>query len=645
MRNGAETPLRRTPATVVDGVRVVRETGAAWLDGSEQILFERLGSGLPLDSLSDELFATAEDWPQRYHLSPARANVVRALDLPGDATVLEVGAGCGAITRYLGEACSVVDALEPTFARARVAARRTAELPGVVVVNAEVEDLPDEAAYDVVVVVGVLEYVGGGRPDRQPYVEFLDRLRRVLRPGGQLILAIENALGVKYLAGAPEDHSNEVFHSVEGYPQDGPARTFSRRSLESLVLAAGFSTTRTLGTFPDYKLTRVVLDQEILDGAPGLATQLPRFPSPDWVKPRPLLADEERLWDQLVDARVGIDFANSFLLVAGVGPEAKTSLWPAGRLASYFSTNRRRALQVEKTVRRAGDAVVVESRRLGEGEVDGLTVLPYSETWTAGESMTARLRLHPGLLPELVRSWRALLDERVSQSTEGTPFDVTPGNVHIDQSGSRIIDDEWRAADLDERAVVLRGALLLARDLVDTHPATVWGCTDGLDLFRSIAAHAGVEVGPDVALATVRAEAELQALVGGGSPGTARHAETIAIVERDLLRALQEPREGRRAPRAWESAATSEASAIEARDVLFATGEQLDQARSELDRLRAEVDRLTIERQADQTRVQALVRKQSELENHARHLEGGVVTRSARRAERVARRLLARVRA
>ena len=44
-----------------------------------------------------------EDWALNYHLSPARANILRGLDLKPGGRVLEVGAGCGVITRFLGD--------------------------------------------------------------------------------------------------------------------------------------------------------------------------------------------------------------------------------------------------------------------------------------------------------------------------------------------------------------------------------------------------------------------------------------------------------------------------------------------------------------------------------------------------------------
>ncbi|GEN81632.1 methyltransferase [Actinotalea fermentans] len=585
----AETPLRALPTRRVDGVHIVRETGQSWLDGSEEILFERMTtSGLPLDSLSDELFATATNWPEQYHLSPSRANVLRALDLPSDAVVLEIGAGCGAITRYLGERCASVDALEPTLARARVAAARTAELPHVRVFNAEVADLPQVPAYDLVVVVGVLEYVGSGKDDTTPYVEFLSALRGVLRPGGRLVLAIENRMGVKYLAGAPEDHSGEVFHSVEGYREDGPARTFSRRRLLELARLAGYRDARALGAFPDYKLTRLVFDDALLCHSRELAVQIPRFPSPDWATPRPALVDEGRLWAQLVDAGAAGELANSLVLVAQAGggtddvePEG---LWPAERLAVYFSMRRRRPFQVLKRVDLVDEVVTVTSVLLGHGEADGLRVLPYSEPAVDGTSLVDKLLREPERLPELVGVWARLLEGRAKESSEGTPVDVLPHNVHFVDGVGRFIDDEWRSDAISLNEAKLRGAVLLARDLSQVRPLRVWRAASVTALAVEIARHAGVKTDADGIRKALDREAEFQARVGGGKPGSEAYATTREVVRVELGRQFSTPQPDVAPERVWEAGQRAQQEAIEARDLLFETGRQLEAARAELDR-------------------------------------------------------------
>ncbi|WWL44975.1 class I SAM-dependent methyltransferase [Pseudomonas parakoreensis] len=75
-------------------------------------------------------------------------------DLKGD--VLEIGAGCGAITRYLGEQGGNVLALEGSARRASIARSRTRDLPNVSVLAETFENFQVEKKFDVITLVGVL---------------------------------------------------------------------------------------------------------------------------------------------------------------------------------------------------------------------------------------------------------------------------------------------------------------------------------------------------------------------------------------------------------------------------------------------------------------------------------------------------------
>src|SRR5438445_2173035 len=275
------TPLRRLATTDAQGCHVLGDSAAAFRDGSEAQVAALVQQATDLSSMSDQLFGAAATWPQLYHLASSRANILRALDLPRSAAVLEVGAGCGAISRYLGETCDLVDAVEPSLERARVARRRTRDLRNVEVFVGDATHIPAEPAYDLVVVVGVLEYSGAGAAEAGPYLAFLSRLGSALRDGGTLIIAIENRLGVKYLAGSPEDHTGRVYDSIEGYIRGATeARTFSRAELEELLGRSGF-TPSFLSVFPDYKLARAVLSDELYPAERSLAWRIPTFPSPE----------------------------------------------------------------------------------------------------------------------------------------------------------------------------------------------------------------------------------------------------------------------------------------------------------------------------------------------------------------------------
>ena len=576
-----QTPLRGMESIDDEGVRVIRDSGSTWLDGSEVELLARMRSGLPLDSMNGELFATAVSWPERYHLSPARANVIRALRLPAEADVLEVGAGCGSITRYLGETCARVDALEPTLARARVAAARTIDLPGVTVFCGEVSDHPATPAYDVVVVVGVLEYVGGGARPRSPYVEFLSALRAVLKPGGRIVVAIENPVGVKYLAGAPEDHSGKVFHSIEGYPMDGPARTFTRKELRELASGAGFTGSQVLGAFPDYKLTRAVFADALFEAAPALALEVPRFPSPDWVLVRPHLAEEADLWSELVATGHGAEFSNSLVLIAESG-QSQQPLWSHNQLAAYFSLDRRPELQVRKDVRREGEAVSIVTVPLGSGTVDGLRVLAGAEPWVSGRGVIEMLLGDRDALEVIVADWRRIVSDATESSDGSIPFDLLPHNLIYHDGVAHVIDDEWRSTRVTEDQVLARGALLLARDLAELRGHTLWGVTSRRALAERIAKTAGLTVDDEWFERSLDQEAELQAMIGVGGVDSPRFESTRAGVRRGLLEVFQREADGRPdQPRLWEQLVAAESEAVHARDLLMATGLQLDASRAE----------------------------------------------------------------
>lgn len=341
-------------------------TALTYSDGSEARVLEILQASSDLSSTSAEMCDRAENWAERYHTHPSRGNVIRAFDIPAGSSILEIGAGCGGVTRYLGEVGAIVDALEPMPARALAARERTRDLPGVEVLVGELDDLPQEASYDLVVVVGVLEYVGLGTEDPTPYVSFLTEIRKRLNPGGSLVLAIENQFGVKYLAGAPEDHTSQVFDSIEGYPRGERARTFSRSALLRMAIDAGL-TGSMLAVFPDYKLTEAVFDPDRfpVNSRPMLTT-LSTFPSPDWSVPRPSLASERLIWGELVKAGLASETSNSFVMLATEKPDAAAGLWPAGRAARSWSIDVRPdfASQTTTSVSVDGSTVISHSAEL-----------------------------------------------------------------------------------------------------------------------------------------------------------------------------------------------------------------------------------------------------------------------------------------
>lgn len=496
------TPLRKLHLVEQDGFLVLGEhQEVTYLDGGEELVGAIVAEAADRGSMSDELHIAAKAWVEQYHLDRGRANLLRALDLPAGAEVLEIGSGCGAITRYLGETVALVDSVEPVAARARVGARRTADLPNVRVFVGMLEDVPEEPAYDLVFVIGVLEYV----PDRPA---FLESLRRRVKPGGTLVLAIENQLGVKYLAGGHEDHTGVRWEGVQGYPNDGPARTFARRPLEALLSGAGFRPVRTLGCFPDYKITRAVMTAELAGEHPALATELPHFPSPDWGFDGPRPVDEAALWHQFVGAGLAAEAWNSFLVLATTddAPPADSPLWPDERLAVYFNTDRAARWCSQSEVL---DSQVIRRTPLVAQIDDDVSVRAYDEPLAEGTSLLTLLAKEPWRVEELLTTWRELLHRRAPEIGSAI-WDLLPHNLLVTADGVVPIDLEWRVEGMSVVEVEQRGLLLTADKLA----AVGWRGAGERTTVRDLAGWLGVLLGhsPSYVDDAVEREARFQAV-------------------------------------------------------------------------------------------------------------------------------------
>ena len=176
-------------------------------DEAEDYLLEVIERAADCSCGSDELARAIRDWPSEYHLSPGRQNLFRALSFQSSQRVLEVGSGGGAMTRYLGEQGCSVTALEGSRRRARITAARCRGLDNVEVVCDDFARFSAAMPFDVVTLIGVLEYAPVFFSGPAPARACLRRAADALREDGTLVVAIENRFGLKYFNGACEDHT------------------------------------------------------------------------------------------------------------------------------------------------------------------------------------------------------------------------------------------------------------------------------------------------------------------------------------------------------------------------------------------------------------------------------------------------------
>jgi SAM-dependent methyltransferase len=259
----------------------------------------------------EELLTKENEWPILYHLSPIRQNILRWYDFNPQGSLLEIGAGCGAITGLFCEKTDRVVAIDLSKRRSTINAYRNKEYDNLEIMVGNFEDIRLAEKFDYVTLIGVLEYSIYYINSKDPFRDMLRRVKQFLKPGGKLIVAIENKYGLKYWAGAKEDHTGRNFDGIEGYHDVEKVRTFSRNTLENLLKDAGFEDNRFYYPLPDYKLPLEVYSDEYL---PGKGAQ--REMSPSYDQGRMAYFNEVAAFDSLCEDGLFEQFANSFLVIS-----------------------------------------------------------------------------------------------------------------------------------------------------------------------------------------------------------------------------------------------------------------------------------------------------------------------------------------
>lgn len=270
----------------------------------------------------EEALISNTAWPILYHLSPVRQNILEWYPMKENASVLEIGSGCGAITGILSKKAEKLTCIELSRKRSQINAWQNRECDNVEIYVGKYEDVRLSGKFDYITLVGVLEYAGSYTAGRNPFCTLLEQVRSMLKPDGKILIAIENRMGLKYLNGAKEDHSRNLFEGVHDYPSGNHVRTFTRPELSTLLSAAGLPFHKFYYPMPDYKMPSMILsdayqvNQGVFHGM-----------SAPYDAPRVCFFQEDLVWDTLAkDGEFGY-FANSFFVEAGMTDDLSDILY------------------------------------------------------------------------------------------------------------------------------------------------------------------------------------------------------------------------------------------------------------------------------------------------------------------------------
>jgi 2-polyprenyl-3-methyl-5-hydroxy-6-metoxy-1,4-benzoquinol methylase len=517
----------------------------AYSDGAatEYRLLAAIRQCRDVSSTSEELRAHIVDWPSEYHLSPLRHNLLRPFRFRSTDRILELGCGCGSMTRYIGESGATVVAVEGSRRRASIAAQRCRDLPNVSIYCDNLTEFETDQRFDIVTLIGVLEYSPMFIQAEDPVQACIEKARSFLKDGGTLILAIENQLGLKYFNGCGEDHTGVPYFGINGLYGANTPVTFGRKELQSRLKVSGFDHLGFFYPFPDYKLPDVILSDEAFNRE-GFrsADMLQNLFSRDYGSNQHRAFHENLVWQTLERNSLIPDLANSFLVLAS---DSDSAFIKHDWLASAYSTARGAAYATETIFKDKDDAIAVEKRLVYPGQsrpISSGTHRFYHDpapccAYVSGRLLVTELQAMMGRgarLDDVIQWTSSWMDHLLSKAVRtdgvlmlpGEMLDAIPTNLVRDVNGSLAdIDSEWRVdGPIPFFWVVARGLAMSLRTCPNSEALAKITLNE---LVLQVLAHSGLSVSETDHQAAIAYEDALQETVFAARRNPVTLSETL----------------------------------------------------------------------------------------------------------------------
>ncbi|MEG0978200.1 MAG: class I SAM-dependent methyltransferase [Bacilli bacterium] len=277
----------------------------SYTDGEiEKELLMMVKSGEKLD----EIIKKDNRWPILYHLSPLRQNILNWYNFKKDTDLLEIGAGCGALTELFCNKVKGVTSIELTKIRSEINFERNKKYENLEIISGNFHNIKFDKKFDYIILNGVFEYAASFTDTKTPYIDFLNEIKGLLAPHGKILIAIENRLGLKYFNGAPEDHTGELFSGLNDYKDIDFVKTFTKNDLEKLAFEGNFKGIKFYYPVFDYKFPELIFTSEYF--------KIMNFVTPQktYSADRLNFFNENEVMRALVNEGVFDHFSNSFLI-------------------------------------------------------------------------------------------------------------------------------------------------------------------------------------------------------------------------------------------------------------------------------------------------------------------------------------------
>lgn len=396
-------------------------------------LFETYGS----DPEGIRRALAAEKRPEYlYALSDIRQNLLEWYPFDGTEQVLEIGSGYGALTGLLAKRAAHVTVLDESDENLEVNRRRNG---GCANISYGLED--PSRRFDLVVICGVKK--GTSAPAA------VERGSSFLAEDGALILACENSLGLRYLAGGShwEDQAD-----------------FTRSQVLGAFEGRGFKEVECYYPTPDYRLAVSIYSDRYLPGKGELAD------GTAYDEPRYSCVNQEAVFDLLEQEGDFGRFSNSFLVAAS------KKAWDRRTIFVKYNRTRREAFAIRTSIGEENGRRYVEKTALDDA--GSWHILSFEKKYAQLQELCPNIHI---LKPEMGGDGRSVrfeflagvtLAEKLGrQISEGRapveaireamdlvfdvpedqtgPFKVTPEFTEVFGTVPELSDRAYRASNID----------------------------------------------------------------------------------------------------------------------------------------------------------------------------------------------------
>ena len=236
------------------------------------------------------------------NLSPARENIIRWYPFKENADILELNAQCGAVTSHLASKAGHLVSVTDSTAKAKIIAERNQDTDNLEIYSGKLGEVLTsiDKKFDYAVLIGgVLTK------------EELRLVKSALKDDGKLLIATENRLGVKYLAGCRDGITKNYYDSVNNYYNAEP-KTYDRLTWSNLLTSVGFNDFTFKYPYPDYRMCETIFSDKHLPSENQLTNNLFGYEAD-----RVSTFNETNFFNYAINANCFGEFSNSFFIEVG----------------------------------------------------------------------------------------------------------------------------------------------------------------------------------------------------------------------------------------------------------------------------------------------------------------------------------------